>query len=346
MHETYMHRALHLAEKGRLTCSPNPMVGCVIVRDDKIIAEGWHIKTGEPHAEVNAINMATDSVQNATAYITLEPCCHIGKTPPCTDLLIRSGIKYVYIACLDPNPLVAGKGVYCLKKAGIKVHVGTCEAEAKALNQHFFHYITQNKPYVIAKWAMSIDGKIASRTGDSQWISNATSRQQVHQLRQKVDAILVGANTARNDNPRLTVRLQSENSHPEVQPLRIILDGKRGLQNNLSLFSNSLPAKTVLASELMQTSNFTLDELLVQLGKQGIKTLLVEGGSATLTAFFSANLIDEVHCYIAPILIGGITAPTPFMGNGVETIQQAEKFCLISTAQHGEDVQCVYRKEA
>lgn len=343
MPQHYMQHALRLAEKGRYTCSPNPMVGCVIVRDDHIIAEGWHQMAGQAHAEINALNNCSTDLSNAAMYVTLEPCCYQGRTAPCVNAIVQSGLKHVYVACLDPNPLVAGLGVKQLRQAGITVEIGLAEEAAKQLNRDFFHYITQQKPYVIAKWAMSIDGKLATAKGDSKWISNAKSRQVVHQLRRQVDAIVIGANTAIKDDPQLTVRLTDVDLTAEQQPARIVLDGKTPLPRNLKLFSAELNNGTYLASELLQQDNYQLSDLLTKLATMEMKNILVEGGANTLSRFFAEELIEEIHCFIAPIVIGG--GATPFNQTGVDTISHAEKFRLITSQRIDDDLYCTYQKK-
>lgn len=205
-HSEYMRIALQLAQQGRCTVSPNPMVGCVIVKNNQIIGEGFHSYSGGPHAEIMALQQAGSNAQGAIAYITLEPCCHYGKTPPCTDALLQAGITHIVVACLDPNPLVAGKGLQQLQSAGMHVELGVGEEEAKRLNEIFFHYIRNQRPFVIAKWAMSLDGKTVTQPHDTRDISCLASHQASHQIRQQVDAILIGANTAIHDDPLLTVR--------------------------------------------------------------------------------------------------------------------------------------------
>ena len=323
--EHYMQHALSLARKGLGTVAPNPMVGCVLVKDGHIIAEGYHQRAGSPHAEINALAAAQTSTNGACLYINLEPCCHHGKTPPCTDALIKAGIKQVYVACLDPNPLVAGKGVAALRAAGITIEVGLEETAAKQLNEVFFHYITQKRPFVIAKWAMSLDGKTVTHTDDDRVISNTTSHQHTHQTRAMVDAILVGANTIRSDNPLLTARYDKEN---DQQPLRIVLTSNGNLPLNANVFDSTLPGKTIVFTtdavnpswrEQLQKKNIDvmiiekevsgkikLSALLDELGKKEITSLLVEGGMTLLECFFQAKLVNKVKVYLAPAIIGSM----------------------------------------
>ncbi|HEX4044314.1 MAG TPA: bifunctional diaminohydroxyphosphoribosylaminopyrimidine deaminase/5-amino-6-(5-phosphoribosylamino)uracil reductase RibD, partial [Gammaproteobacteria bacterium] len=301
-HENYMSLALQLAKQGCLTVSPNPMVGCILLKNQQIIGQGYHQYAGGPHAEAHALAAAGSDAQGATAYITLEPCCHSKKrTPPCTTALIQAGIKKVYVACLDPNPQVAGKGIQQLQEAGITVEIGLQAEAATQLNQIFFHYIQKQRPFVIAKWAMSLDGKTITQSGDSKAISNKTSQNIAHQLRQQVDAILIGAATASQDDPLLTARVETtENIKPSKQPLRIILSTKGDLPNNLRLFDQHPTAKTLIATttdipaktiayftkkniEVLilpknQRGLVDLPSLLDNLGKRDITSLLIEGG--------------------------------------------------------------------
>lgn len=322
----YMTVALKLAKKGQFSVSPNPMVGCVIVKDDQIIGQGFHVKAGDKHAEIAALLEAGDKAQGATAYVTLEPCCHHGKTPPCTDALIKAGIKKVYFACLDPNPLVAGQGKAALEAAGIEVIEGPCTDEALQLNEAFCHYITTKRPFVIAKWAMSLDGKTITHPDDSPDISSPASRTMTHQTRRAVDAILVGSKTAIQDNPSLTVRLPHDDE--SKQPLRIILASKGNLPLDLKLFEPHAFAKTLvvitsaadpawtaaalqLGIEILtvrQNENQQIDliHLLEELGKRQITSLLVEGGMHVHESFFKENLVNKVEVYLAPVIIGSL----------------------------------------
>jgi len=293
------------------------MVGCVIVKNSQIIARGFHQKYGAPHAEVYALREAKSEAQGATAYITLEPCSHFGKTPPCADALIQAGISEVYIAMQDPNPLVAGRGIQKLQDAGINVNVGLLENEAKALNQVFCHYITHKTPYIVAKWAMSLDGQMITQAGDTKTLSSDKSLQDLHLLRQRLPAILIGSETARIDNPSLTARYE-----PVLhQPQRIVLNSKANLPKNLKLFDGSLPGKTWLicaedaapdypshTTEIIHCktlkNQIDLPTLMQILGELQISGILVEGGRTVLNSFFQANLVNEVTTYITPWIIG------------------------------------------
>lgn len=336
-HIDYMKSALQLAERGRASVSPNPMVGCVIVNQGELVGQGFHLKPGKAHAEVAALEMAGEKAKGGTAYVTLEPCCHFGRTPPCCNALIQAGIAKVYVACLDPNPLVAGKGIEKLKAAGIEVEVGLLENQAIALNEIFFHYIRLRKPFVIAKWAMSLDGKTVTHKNDSPDISCKASRKFSHQIRQQVDAILIGANTAILDNPELTVRYLENNSK---QPLRIILSGKNKLPLDLKLFDTSIAKTLVVITENAESeylkqlaarnvevlvladtnARADLDSLLSNLGERGISSLLVEGGMTVIHEFFNQSLVNKIHVYLAPTIIGTLDEKQPVINMNVSSI--------------------------
>jgi diaminohydroxyphosphoribosylaminopyrimidine deaminase/5-amino-6-(5-phosphoribosylamino)uracil reductase len=290
------------------------MVGCVIVQGNTIVGQGYHQKAGEAHAEIHALKEAGTKAYNADVYVTLEPCCHHGRTPPCTDALIRAGVKRVFIACQDPNPLVAHKGIQALNQAGIETIVGIKESEALALNKIFFHFIQHRTPFVIAKWAMSLDGKMITHPDDDRIISDEACRHHAHEIRQTVDAILIGAKTAIADNPQLNVRLPNITK----QPKRIILSSQGDLPTNLKLFSNELPSKTTVATTkpvhlknaecwvLPQNANGQVDlsALLKKCGEENITSLLVEGGPEIHQSFFHESLVQETHVYISPVWIG------------------------------------------
>lgn len=311
-----MRRAIELAEGGKGKVRPNPLVGCVIVHQEKIIGEGYHAQYGGPHAEVNAIASVTDPklLADATAYVSLEPCSHWGQTPPCANLLIEKGIKSVVVATLDPNPLVAGKGVKLLEEAGISVQVGLLEQEARWQNRRFFCQIEQQRPYIILKWAQTADGFVARKNFDSKWISGAQSRQLVHQWRAEEQAILVGKATALHDNPRLDVR-----DWVGSNPLRIVLDSNLELPADLHLFDQQTPTLcyNTLKSEVLPQlewvklpTGMALKEVLSDLHRRKIQSVLVEGGSQVLQQFIAADLWDEARVFTAPINFDqGIAAP-------------------------------------
>ncbi len=340
-HSEYMSLALQEAQRGRYTVSPNPMVGCVIVKHNQVIGCGYHHQAGGPHAEIAALRQAGSDAQDATAYVTLEPCCHYGKTPPCTLALIQAGISKIHIACEDPNPLVAGKGIEQLRSAGIDIEIGLHETAAKQLNEIFFHFIKQRRPFVIAKWAMSLDGKTITHVEDTRDISCQASREHSHLLRQQVDAILIGANTARHDNPLLTVRYGDTNTK---HPIRILLTGSGNLPLDLKIFDPALPAKTMVATTnqadgawlraarekeieiLMLPANkngqVNLPDLLDELGNRQITSLLVEGGMEVHHAFFNDNLVNKIHVYLAPVIIGALTRKRQINNVAITTIEQ------------------------
>jgi diaminohydroxyphosphoribosylaminopyrimidine deaminase/5-amino-6-(5-phosphoribosylamino)uracil reductase len=311
----FMQRALDLAERGKGAVRPNPLVGCVLVHEGKIIGEGYHEQYGGPHAEVNAIASVTDPklLEEATAYVSLEPCSHFGKTPPCANLLIEKGIKSVVVATLDPNPLVAGKGVKLLEDAGIAVQVGLLEKEARWQNRRFFCQQEKKRPYLILKWAQTQDGFIARENFDSKWISCPQSRQLVHQWRAEEQAILVGKNTALHDNPRLNVR-----DWTGSDPIRVVLDSNLELPADLHLFDQQIPTLcyNLLKSEKLpnlewvQLPQLSPEALLADLHTRQIQSVLIEGGSQTITQFLAAGLWDEARVFTAPIQFErGIAAP-------------------------------------
>jgi diaminohydroxyphosphoribosylaminopyrimidine deaminase/5-amino-6-(5-phosphoribosylamino)uracil reductase len=318
----FMQQALFLAAKGRLKVAPNPMVGCIIERDGEIVGQGWHKGPGQPHAEIEALKEAGIKAQQANVYVNLEPCCHYGRTPPCVDALIKAQVKSVHIPFIDPNPLVNGQGAIKLKEAGIEVYIGEEEKAARQLNEVFLYYITNKRPYVIAKWAMSLDGKMATDNGHAKWISSAESRDQVQQIRREVSAILVGSKTVINDDPELIVRITYR------QPLRIILDSSGNIPLEARILNPNLLGKTLIATtekspliwqekllergiEILicpanKEQKVDIVYLVNELGKREISSLLVEGGREVLASFFAEKLINKIYTYIAPKLIGKI----------------------------------------
>ncbi len=334
----WMRRALQLAERGRGHVEPNPLVGAVIVRDEREISAGWHERFGGPHAEVNALATAGSAAAGATLYVTLEPCCHHGKTPPCTDAILRAGIRRVVAAMPDPFPAVAGKGLQRLCKAGLAVEVGLCLAEAEQLNAPYRKLLSTGRPWVHAKWAMTLDGKIATRTGDSRWISNEESRRLVHELRGRMDAIGVGIGTALADDPQLTARPAGPRT-----AVRVVLDSSARLPLTSRLVRTATEVPTLVAcSSVLGEHAFRLRErgceilelaagqggvdvcaLLDELGRRRMTNILVEGGAGVLGSFLDAGALDEVHVFVAPRLVGGAGALTPIAGRGVERIAEA-----------------------
>lgn len=312
---TYMQRALELAELGRGAVSPNPLVGCVIVYEDKIIGEGYHAKYGESHAEVNAIQSVKNPalLPEATVYVSLEPCAHFGKTPPCANLLIEKQIKKVVIAVVDSNPLVGGKGVEILKNAGVEVITGVLEKEARRQNRRFFTVMEKGRPYILLKWAQTRDGFVARKDFSSKWISNPSSRQLVHKWRAEEDAILVGKNTAKYDDPSLTTR-----DWVGKNPLRLVMDSNLELPLNLKLFDGTVPtvvynlihSKKEAGVEWVKLEQMHLEEVLQDLQERKIQSLLVEGGSTLLQKFINRELWDEARVFTGnTIFEEGIAAP-------------------------------------
>jgi len=354
--ERYMSRALELAEQGRGAVEPNPMVGCVIVRDGKVIGEGFHQRFGGPHSEIEALQNTGEraSARGATVYVTLEPCCHQGKTGPCTAALIDAGVTRVVVGCEDPNPQVAGQGIAALRAAGIDVQVGVLEDKAVQLIAPFAKLQTTGRPWVIAKWAMTLDGKIATHTGSSQWISGEASRAVVHSLRGQVDAILVGRGTAAADDPLLTSRPPGPRT-----ATRIVLDSTAKLSAESKLLQSArevplLVATTSAASdenrqrlessgaEVLvldgETHTEQIATLLDELGRRQMTNVLVEGGSQVLGTLFDSHAIDEVHAFIAPKLIGGAAAPSPIAGAGIMNMVEALPLERVRTENLGDDV--------
>lgn len=337
----FMLRALELARRGQGYVEPNPMVGCVIVRDGQIVGEGWHQRFGGPHAEVEALTAAGPQAAEATLYATLEPCCHYGKTPPCTGAIIAAEIKRVVAAMSDPFSQVAGSGIKQLAESGIAVEVGLHEVEARDLNAPYLKLLATGRPWVIAKWAMTLDGKIATRRGESKWISSEASRQAVHLLRRRVDAIMIGRRTAYLDDPLLTAR--EENRPPRIAT-RIVMDSRAQLSSGSQLVRTARQFPTLVAAgpdapaddlhrlaaagcEVLSLPSpdrsQRLLQLLDELGRRRMTNLLVEGGSELFGALFDARQIDEVHVFIAPKLIGGQDAKSPIGGAGMEQITDA-----------------------
>jgi diaminohydroxyphosphoribosylaminopyrimidine deaminase / 5-amino-6-(5-phosphoribosylamino)uracil reductase len=325
--ERWMRHALALAARGRGAVEPNPMVGAVVVRDGVEVGKGWHQRFGGPHAEVFALAAAGDAARGAMLYVTLEPCCHFGKTPPCTDAVRAAGVARVVAAMADPFPQVSGRGTALLREAGIDVEIGLCEAEARRLNAPYLKLVGTGRPYVHAKWAMTLDGKIATRTGDSKWISNDASRRRVHELRGVVDAIVVGIGTALADDPLLTARPAG----PRVAA-RIVLDrrGRLPLGSHLVRTAREVPTIVVgegnvdlVAAGCEVILAGSIAEMLDELGRRRYTNIMVEGGGEVLGSFLDAGQIDEVHVFIAPRLAGGAGARGPVLGVGVDRMADA-----------------------
>lgn len=357
----FMHRALALAERGRGQVEPNPMVGCVLVSPEgEILGEGWHEKYGSNHAEVNALLDAEkrgNSVVGATAYVTLEPCSHYGKTPPCALALVKARVARVVAAMSDPFPEVSGKGFNILKEAGISVSVGVGEEEARRLNAPYLKLVTAVRPWVTAKWAMTLDGKIATRTGSSRWITSGEARDFAHETRARMDAVLVGAGTVLADDPMLNARPKSGKVFR--QPLRVVADARleTPLTSNLVQTAREFPVLLAVSSEVpaekiqpfeaagCEIFRFTrseraaqMAELLDELGRRRLTNLLVEGGSSVLGALLDLQEIDEVQAFIAPKLSGGRNAMTPIGGHGIDRMEKAFQLDAPQFIQLGPDV--------
>jgi diaminohydroxyphosphoribosylaminopyrimidine deaminase/5-amino-6-(5-phosphoribosylamino)uracil reductase len=325
----FMSYALQLAKKGIWTARPNPMVGCVIVKKNQIIAKGYHQKYGENHAEINALNeIEVEEAEGSTIYVTLEPCFHIGKTPPCVDALIKAKVKKVIIAMLDVNPLVAGQSVKKLQEQGIEVEVGLLEKEAKILNRGFIKRMTFNKPFVSAKIAMSLDGKTAMVSGESKWITGQEAREDVQRLRAQSDAILTGVNTVLSDNPSLNVR-----KIKCTQPLRVILDRQNRLQDKKDLTVFSDGAKTLVLKDDLET-------VLKILGEREINNVLLETGSILFSAMLKVNLIDEIIIYTAPMFLGA--SAKNVLDLNIEFMKDKVNLELKSISQIGQDIKTTY----
>jgi diaminohydroxyphosphoribosylaminopyrimidine deaminase / 5-amino-6-(5-phosphoribosylamino)uracil reductase len=313
--ELYMRRAFELSLRGAGQVSPNPLVGCVIVRDGVVIGEGWHQKYGGPHAEVNAVrSVVGQTVEGAIVYVTLEPCSHFGKTPPCADLLVKEKVSSVVIANGDPNPLVQGRGIEKLRSGGISVNEGVLTEFGRKLNRRFFCFMEKKRPYVILKWAQTSDGFIARKNFDSKWISNGYSRQLVHRWRSEEDAILVGKNTALYDDPKLNVR-----DWTGRDPVRIVIDRHLSLSPALQLFDgsqkticyNSVKTQTTPPTDFVRVGDETLiTDILADLYSRNIQSVIIEGGAITINMFLKAGIWDEARVFTSPANFGdGIPAP-------------------------------------
>lgn len=350
----FMKLALDLAATAKGKTNPNPLVGAVIVKDGMIVGSGLHRKAGEPHAEVHAFRMAGEHAKGATLYVTLEPCSHFGKTPPCANLVKESGIRRVVIAMKDPNPLVAGRGIKLIEEAGIEVEVGVLEEEARRLNERFIHNMVHGTPFVISKVAMTLDGKIAAYNGHSKWVTGDESRQKVHYLRNEVDGILVGIGTVLADDPMLTTRIPEGGKNP----VRIIIDSnlRTPLEAKITDCSEAQTwifakdgvdqeKETALLTKGVQVfsapakdDGLDLSFVLKQLLELGITDVLVEGGSEVNGSFLREGLINKFLIYVAPKVLGGRHSLTPFTGNDVETMDMAVAVDFNSVEHVGNDL--------
>jgi diaminohydroxyphosphoribosylaminopyrimidine deaminase / 5-amino-6-(5-phosphoribosylamino)uracil reductase len=352
--ESGMREALALAARGRGCVEPNPMVGAVVLdASGQKAGEGWHQRFGEAHAEIHALAEAGERARSGTLIVTLEPCCHWGKTPPCTDAVLRSGVKRVVIALADPFPRVDGGGIAILQDAGLEVHVGCCAAEARRLNAPYWKLVRTGRPWVHVKWAMSLDGKIATAGGDSKWISGAESRRRVHELRGLMDAIIVGRGTVAADDPLLTARP----SGPR-KATRVIITASGELPERCRLRSTAREAPVLLftaAGNEMKLAGWaadgcelialppcdhgaSIDAMLAELGRRRMTNVLVEGGAELLGAFLDARAADEFHVFIAPKILGGTRALSPVGGRGIVRIAEALALAETAVSRSGEDV--------
>lgn len=359
--EKYMKRAIELAKNGTGFVNPNPLVGAVIERDGKILAEGYHARYGELHAERAAIAALKESAKDATIYVTLEPCCHYGKQPPCTEAIIEAGISTVVIGSRDPNPLVAGKGVQVLREAGIQVIEDYMRKECDSLNDVFFHFITRKTPYVVAKYAMTMDGKIATKTGASKWITSEKSRARVQKMRSEYMGIMVGIGTVFADDPLLSVRDETLRS-----PIRIICDSNMRLPLDSQIVKTAKQYPTILAYanentekkeklidagiELIKTdrtekNEIDLCKLMQLLGERKIDSILLEGGGTLNESAFATGIIQKAYVFIAPKIFGGAQAKSPVAGIGVDTPDEAYQMALHDMEQIGDDVVLTYKRK-
>lgn len=357
--EKYMRLAMQLAGNAIGRTSPNPLVGAVIVKDNRVVGCGWHRKAGTPHAEVHALNQAGELAQGADVYVTLEPCAHYGKTPPCAKALVEAKVKNVYGGLLDVNPKVAGKGFKILEDAGIHVEYGFLQDELRKQNEVFFKWIEHKKPFVVLKAAMTLDGKIATATGQSKWITNETSRAYGYKLRDIYDGIMVGINTVIEDNPMLTARVDGGKN-----PIRIVVDSSLKIDINANVVQDK-SAKTIVATtdkadkdkilklqaqdvdvivvDKDKNDKVDIEKLLDILGQQNICSILVEGGATLSGSFVAKKLVDKVYFFIAPKIIGGKEAKTPVAGTGILNLQEALALKDIQIEKLEEDILIIGR---
>jgi diaminohydroxyphosphoribosylaminopyrimidine deaminase/5-amino-6-(5-phosphoribosylamino)uracil reductase len=353
--EQWMRRALELAEKAAGRTLPNPMVGAVIVKNGRVIAEGYHKKAGRPHGEIEALRKAGKRARGAQLFVNLEPCCHQGRTPPCTDAIIESGLREVYVGMRDPNPQVAGKGIRQLKRAGIAVRTGLLRQECQRINEVFTKCIQTGMPFVTLKSALSLDGKIATSTGESQWITGPEARERVHRMRDQVDAILVGAGTVLKDNPRLTTRLKKGKGS---NPARVILDAKAEIPLKAKVFHRARRERVIYVTAhgtsayrinklhkagvqvyLLPDKNnrISLKKLIKLLGQSGVTSILVEGGGGLNASALKEGIIDKVVLFLAPLIIGGESAPGVVGGPGIKSLKQTLHIKNLTVTPMGAD---------
>jgi diaminohydroxyphosphoribosylaminopyrimidine deaminase / 5-amino-6-(5-phosphoribosylamino)uracil reductase len=357
--EKYMKRAIELAERGVGFVNPNPLVGAVIVKDGAIVGEGYHAKCGENHAEINAFEDAAwrgESVEGATMYVTLEPCSHYGKTPPCADAIIEKKIAKVVIGLVDPNPLVAGRGAEKLRGAGIEVVTGVMESEIRRQNEIFLSYIGSKKPFCIMKTAMTLDGKICTKNGDSKWITNEKSRRYVHELRHRVSAVMVGINTVIADDPMLNTRLEDRIPSDSV---KVVVDSKGRIPLSCKLLTMGFEKETIVATterapkdklDMLESmgcrvivspekhGRVDLAHVMAELGKLGIDSVLLEGGGSLNFGALREKIVNKVECFVAPLIIGGRDSKTPVEGDGVDYVKDGIKVDDIEISEFDGDI--------
>lgn len=354
----YMHRALALARSALGTTSPNPAVGAVLVRDGRVVGEGHTQPPGSAHAEIVALRQAGEQARGATLYVTLEPCCHYGRTPPCTEAIIAAGVHEVRAAVLDPNPLVAGRGIEALRAAGIAVALGEGQAEALEINEPFFYWVRTRRPFIAAKYAMSLDGKIATRTGHSRWVTGPEARRRVHDLRAAADALLVGVGTVLADDPQLTVRTPGDVPATR-QPWRVVVDSTCRTPPTARVLSDAFVGRTIIATtaraprervEAVQAAGaealvlpsvdnrVDLHGLAETLAGRGIINVLAEAGGTLTASLFAEGLVNKVYAFVAPKVVGGAGAPGPVGGLGSATMDEAWALRLAAVERVGADV--------
>ncbi len=356
--QLFMQRALELAENGSFSTDPNPCVGCVFVKDGKIISEGWTQPAGDLHAEATAIRNAMESLESADCYVTLEPCTHFGKTPPCVDALIQTGIRRIVIAIEDPNPQVAGKGIRLLREAGIQVETGLGTEQAALINRGFIKRMTTGYPFVTMKMGMSMDAKTAMASGESQWISGTESRRIVQRLRAQSSAVITGRQTVASDDPSMNVRSdelpESDQDKLLHQPLRVILDSKRSLSGNERIFTlddnylwvNAIASDATSDNQLVAPSSsdrIDLDTVLKDLARRGCNEVLIEAGAELSGAFVAADLVDEVQLFMAPVLLGH-EARDLIQLPGMQALSDKKQFKFVSAQAIGTDVQLIFHR--
>jgi diaminohydroxyphosphoribosylaminopyrimidine deaminase/5-amino-6-(5-phosphoribosylamino)uracil reductase len=356
--ESFMRQALRLAARGRGKTSPNPMVGALVVRGKEVVGRGYHPRAGEPHAEVLALREAGEKSRGATLYVNLEPCDHYGRTPPCTEAILQSRIRRVVCGVKDPNPLVSGKGIDRLRRHGVQVEVGVLEEECRRLNAPFFHFMATGRPLLVLKGALSLDGKIATRTGDSRWVTSAISRREVHRLRASMDALMVGIGTVLKDDPLLTVRLPGKKRIH--QPLRVIVDSRLRIPLHSQIVKTAGEVPTLVAAtasastrkmkRLMEMGlevstlpqdpegRVDLSALMKKLGERGVLSVLLEGGTRLNGSALEAGIVDRILLFIAPKIIGGEKAPGLIGGEGIDRMKEALPVKFVRLRRLGPDI--------